>query len=752
MQPFFPRFSRALGATTLAHIAAMALLTSGVFAQQPKPIRPGEYPNGLYLLPNGWRLKPAGKQVELPALPLAARLSPDGKFLAVTAQGLGTPTLVILDAASHQELARTTLPAASMGIAINKAGNRIYVGGGSQPAVSEFSYQNGRLQPARRLDLSGNTQTTARDFVGDVALSPDETLLYVARLHRNGVDVLNLNSGAIASRFGTGRRPYRIVPHPMGNFVYVSSWADGSVYRHRAQDGALVDRTAVGAHTTDMIFVPGRMEQDDADQPGVTPLPYVARLFVTAANTNSAYSLGVEESGALTLHESIPLGLSPNHPIGITPSALAYHAETHRLYVVCSDLNAVAVADVRGTRARGLGFIPMGWYPVSTAILPGGSLFTINQRGNRSYPSAGAASEKGRIAGTATILPAPSDEDLVAHTNTTRSLIRFREEQLIDAGVPNGNPIPSAPGLPSPIKHVIYVVKSGLSYGAVFGASAAAQRRPNQKKLAQEFGSFDNFYSPGDGVTDGLQWVTASMASDYVQRLWPGGEPIASAVGPEVGEVAGLPAGGYLWNGASFAGVTLRNYGFWVENQPRALADGSQVAKVHDPILEKNTNLRYPGLSGTSSDLDRAKAFIAELREFGQKGALPQLLLVRLGAAQPNGEGATDASDQALGMLVEAVSHSPFWKDTAIFVVETNAAPATDAVDSHRSPVLVISPYAKRNAVDSNFYTTNSVLRTIELILGIRPMTQFDAGSSPMWTAFQAQPDTRPYKAANTAD
>lgn len=723
-----------------AGFSVLALCAAAMLGQLPPRLTPGEIAEGLYQLPSGWRTRPAGRQITLLPAPMAMALSPDGRFLAVLSEGGGSPSLLLLDSGSLQQIAQSPVPGAWQGLAINQAGNRIYVGGAAQPAVFEFAFENNQLRLARRIDLAGGAAPGPRDFVGDVALSPDEKLLYAARLHRNGIDVVNLASGAVTARFGTGRRPYRILPHPQGNFVYVSSWADGSIYRHRAETGAMLDRTSVAAHTTDMLFVPGRVEPEEEDT-AATPLPFVARIFVTAGNTNSAYVMGVEESGALTVHEPINLSLSLNHPVGITPSALAYHAGSQRLFVVCSDLNAVAVADIRTSRSHVLGYIPVGWYPVAAALPGGNTLLTLNLHGNRSYPSI----TEQRTEGTASAVPLPADDDLAAHTRTVLSTMRYRDDLLLNAGVPEGNPIPNTPGQPSPIKHVVYMVKGGHTFDEVLGERVQPGAFPNHRKLAREFGLFDNFYTLGGGMT-GIHWATAAMAPDYVQRLWPKGRSIGSFSGAEGGEPAALPPGGYLWNNASFAGVSLRNYGFWAENHPKALADGTRIARVHDPVLEKVTNLRFPAPDTSSSDLDRVKVFVDELREFERTGALPQLLLVRLNGATAGNAEAVALGDQALGMLVEAVSKSRFWPETAIFVVEASTGGA-DHVDSHRSPVFLISPYAKRNTVDSNFYNTTSVLRTIELILGLRPMTQFDAGSSPMWTAFQAEPDLRPYTA-----
>jgi DNA-binding beta-propeller fold protein YncE len=771
---------------TLKILAAIALMavTFTLISQNPPRLQPGELPGGAYQLVNGWKVKPAGTQITLDTMPMASVVTPDGKYLIVLCGGYNPPSLIVLEEATLKEVSRTQVPDGWLGLAMNKAGDRIYVGGGAEAAVFEFSFVDGVLAQTRRMNLVEPAQRTHEDFTGDVALSADGKRLYVARLHRNGIDVLNLATGAVEDRFGTGRRPYRIVVHSNGEYLYVSSWADGTIYRHRSGKGELVDKLAVAPHTTDMVLVEGAVERDESEEEEEAegPLPYVARLFVTAGNTNNAYVLGVEANGALAMHETINLSLTPRQPVGMTPSALAYDAQKKWLYVVCSDANAVGAVDVKTARSHVLGFVPVGWYPVAARVLSGGRLMAMNARGNRSFANPNGPNPLKRPAplhlggaqvqyvgrlqiGTASVVGGLDEEKLVAYAREVMQNSPYRDERLINAGVPAGNPIPNVPGQVSPIKHVIYVLKENRTYDQVLGDMRQGNGdpslvlfgedvTPNHHKLAREFVLFDNFYVNADVSADGHNWSSAAIAPDYVQRMWPN-----SYAGRrkhydyEGGEAAAIPPGGYLWTNASLAGVTMRNYGWWCVNFPQPQPDGTHVQRVKDPVLEKVTNRKYRAYDLLYTDVDRVKSFVEELQEFEKTGSMPQLLLMRLGNDHTYGLAAGRKSpiamvadnDVALGMLVEAVSKSRFWKETAIFVIEDDAQNGQDHVDSHRSPVFVISPYVRRGTVDSNFYNTTSVLRTMELILGIRPMTQFDAGSFPMWTAFQAQPDLRGY-------
>jgi hypothetical protein len=248
----------------------------------------------------------------------------------------------------------------------------------------------------------------------------------------------------------------------------------------------------------------------------------------------------------------------------------------------------------------------------------------------------------------------------------------------------------------------------------------------------------DNFYSAGETEIDGMHWATASVASDFVEKLAPA---VAAGrlrgVALDGGEPAAYPPTGYLWTNLRAAGVPFRNYGFWVENAPGL----SGVARVREASLEAETDKSYLGPAAGYPDSKRADAFLRDFGERAQKGTLPRVLLVRLPGAD------LADHDAALGRIVEAISHSPVWNRTAIFVTESSGG-AADHVDRHRTAAWVVSPYAKRGAVDHTPYTTNSMLRTIELILGLRPLTQFDAAATPMFECFGATPDPRPYTAA----
>jgi YVTN family beta-propeller protein len=697
----------------LAAILFAALLSP----QPPARLQVGPLSDGGTLLDTAWIVRPAGRQVPLGAFPMATALSPDGQYLLVLNGGYAPPSISVLDVAQAREIERTPVPDAWLGLAFSSKGDRVYAGGGAQAAVMEFSFSKGRLQPARTFPVVDAAQRTSRDFIGDVALSPDGRLIYAADLYRDSIVVINPQSGRVIERFKTGRRPYRILFHPDGKSFFVSSWADGSVLRHGTENGEVMTRLRLAPHPTDMVWLAGRPKTDAEEEPS----SYVARIFVATANTNSVHTLGVTEANDVRPIEAISLAMTQRQPLGMTPSALG--VDGARLYVACSDANAVAVADVSGSQARVLGLLPVGAYPTAVRPLAGGRLAVVNGKG------AGSP-----MAGTASFIDPFTPPELESYTRTVFENSPYRDSIVDDVATGDGNPIPERPGDSSPIENLVYIIKGGLAYDEVLGDLKLGNGdpslvrfgeavTPNHHKLAREFVLFDNFYRNGDSFEEGIYWATAAIAPDYVQKLW--GEIAARRrdyTGFDGSEPAAVPPAGYLWTNAIQAGISLRNYGCFPK----------------EASLTRNT-----AAGSSSGPVALAQLFLRDLAGYQAPGQrLPRLLTACL-----SGDSVGDV-DRALGMIVEGVSRSRFWPKTAIFVVEAGGLAGKDHVDGRRSPAFVISPYARRRGVDSTLYNTLSVLRTIELILGLHPMTHFDAAALPLSVSFQTTPDVTPYQSA----
>jgi DNA-binding beta-propeller fold protein YncE len=745
--------------------------------KQPPSLRTdtkvGPVEDGGFLLPSAWTLRPAGLQVPLQTLPLAAVLTEDKKSVLILQSGYNTPVLSLHALPSGAKLSSVELKDSFHGLLLYKS--NVYVGGGSTGAVHQIRLQGTNLQFVRSHVVEPNPPAKEGSFIGDVVLARDGEHLYAADITQNVIFTLHLESGKVVARTPTARMPSRLLLHPSRDELLVSSWIDAEVVRQSTATGNVIQRVAVGTHPTDMLWE-----------------PKTSRLFVAAAHTNDVYVLNGGESGELTVKERLHVALTPRQPVGMTPSGLAYDNAQKRLYIACSDANTVAVADVSGKLSMIDGFVPVGWYPTAVMVLPDQSLLVLNGKGVQSLPNPrGPTNSMDRrtltpqqrrevqdisriLVGGMSLIPAPNQQNLEEYTRTVYRNSPYRDQLLDNAAIPPGGPIPSKIGQSSPIKHVIYIVKENRTYDQVFGdmergngdASLVLfdeKSSINHRRLAREYGLLDNFYVNGDVSADGHNWSAGAISPDVTNKIHPNmyaGRGVRMSLywgrpPQNFTEEAARPHGGYLWTRAFEAGISVRNYGWMTKHAAEAKTGERQIVDAESKQLMNATSPFFRGFDVTYPDTDRLQFFLQDLAAFEQKGEMPRLTVMRLGNDHTAGMRAGAFSpramfadnDIALGKLVEAVSKSRFWKDTAIFVVEDDAQAGPDHIDAHRSIALVISPYAKRHYLDSNMYNTVSVLRTIELILGLKPMTQFDAAARPMHTVFTSTPDFTPYAA-----
>jgi DNA-binding beta-propeller fold protein YncE len=767
--------------TVLAAVTAVSGL--GIFAQDGTT-HVGPLPDGRFLLNSGWVLQPTGDEVPVDTFPMSTAVSPSGRYLLVLNGGYNPPTISVIDIAGKRETARVSIPDGWLGLRVAPTGSLVYVGGGSSGQVFELALNEatGTLMRTRAFAAVKDLGNKGNALIGDVELSPDGGVLYAADLYGDAISVISVKDGKMIDRWKTGRRPYRLLLTPSGRQLWITSWADGAIYEHNAANGTEIAKTRVGPHPTDMLWL-------NKPAPGSTgESNYRARLFVAAANTNNVYAFGVTPDDQLTPLETLNVSMTPMHPLGMTPSAVATDQKGARLYVVCSDANAVAVVDIASSPSHVLGFVPTGWYPTAVRVLPNGNLVVLNGKGLGSKPNPhgpnpakrAAPYEKGSEApptvqyvahiqtGTVQLLPAPTQEEIASYTQTVLRGSPYRDE-ILYGPITDGQQafFSHSQEHQSPIKHVIYVIKENRTYDQVLGDLGKGNGdssltlfgekiTPNLHQLAREFILYDNFYENSDVSADGHNWASAAIAPDYTMKLWPNEYGHRSKVYDFEGtDPANTPPAGYLWDNALQAGLTVRDYGEWVTNLPldKAASGGRQIKSVNDPALEGHTDMNFRSFDLSYPDVDRAKEFIREWKAFDSAGDAPQLIILRLGNDHTQGTrvGALTPfayaadNDYAVGMVAEAISQSKLWPSTAMFVIEDDAQNGPDHVDCHRAPVWVVSPYTRRGIVDSRMYNQASVLRTIEMILGLRPMTHFDGGATPMFAAFSRQPNTTAY-------
>ncbi len=717
----------------------------------------GRRPDGAAILPNGWPITPAGKQVELSTLPLALALHPDGKHAFVLNSGFLPPSVSVVDLDVGAVVSETPAPGAWLGLTLDAKGERLFVSGGARGSVLAFKFAGGHLERSGEYAAVEGALSDS-DFIGDILLSPDERFLYAANLFDDTVSIINLSSGQRVSTFSVGPRPYRLRLGQRGQSLWISHWGEASVGLYSLPDGRLLEKVPSGSLPTDMVLLEGAVETHEDEG-----LPITARLYVACANTNDVWVYGLTASDRVRLLERIPLGPGARAPAGTAPTALSLSPDGKRLYIAASGNNAIILADVSAARTELIGAVPAGWYPIAVAERQNGAIVYLSGKGSGSVPAprgpnpTDRGSEQQYVAslqkGSLGLLPPLDPGMLRALTERASENILYDDTLLEDAGVPAGNPIPNRPGDASPIKHIVLVLKENRTFDQVLGDLDHAEGdtdlvvfgpdvAPNHRRLAEQFVLLDNFYAVGDVSADGQNWSTAAMANDFVEKLWP------SALGRrlnrnvfEGGDTASFPPAGYLWSNALSAGLTVRNYGLF--------------ANTIDTGLKPLSALDYPAFDLSVPDGKRVDLFLADWKRLEAAGQLPALALVYLpndhtagrSPGYPTAKAMMAEHDYALGRLIEGVSQSASWPQTAVFVMEDDAQDGADHVDSHRSLGFIASPYAKRAVKDSTFYSTPSVLRTIELILGLNPMTQFDAAALPMWRSFTAEPNAAPYEA-----
>ena len=508
-------------------------------------------------------------------------------------------------------------------------------------------------------------------------------------------------------------------------------------------------------------------------------------LWVAQANRNLVAAVDV---AARAVVRQISIAMGPEGPgtpsadalpDGSTPNALAVAPDGGTLFVANADDDAVAVVDTSGgpRAARAKGFVPSGWYPQALALSPDGkTLWVANAKGGGSWANVVGGpdpTKKGgpkptrltrTIPGSVSRIDVPQGAALEAHTARAYA---NRRPVARGALVPSvAAVVPAAPGAVSPIKYVVYVIRENRTYDQVLGDLPRGNGdpaltlfgrdvTPNAHAFADEFVLLDNLYCDAEVSADGHNWSMGAYATDFVEKVWPPvyGEKAFTYVF-EGNDATAFPSNGYLWDAAAKAGLSLRNYGEFIgvaaEMEPNELA----LSTGMEGALKDNTCPFYPGFDLGLLDNARVDIWLKEFHGFVKKKEMPRFQIVKLGNDHTAGtkKGARTPramvaeNDVALGRLVEALSRSPFWKETAVFVIEDDAQNGPDHVDAHRTVGFVISPYTRRKGfVDSTLYTTVSMLRTMELILGLPPMSQHDAAATPMTNAFADIPDATPF-------
>ena len=636
-------------------------------------------------------------------------------------------------------------------------------------------------------------------------VSADGRRLYVCGNLSNKLLELDAASGRLLRSWETGVAPYDVVI--TGGKAYVSNWggrrpaadsltgpagqgtlvrvdarlhvaSEGSVSVIGLEPGAVAREVIVGLHASALAVSPdGR--------------------WVVVANAASD-TLSVLDTRTDQVTETIWARQQPSDLFGASPNALAFDKSGRQLFVCNGTQNAIAVFDFQPGASELKGLIPVGWFPA--AIVSDAQRKAIYVANLKVISDGRPRKSDGRIefnthqyGGSLSLVPVPSAKELAAHTG--RALANLREPRMRAAMLPPRpgqppRPVPERTGEPSVFKHVIYIIKENRTYDQVLGDVPQGNGdadlciygelvTPNQHKLVREFALLDNTYCSGILSADGHQWANSAFVTDYLEKSFAG-FPRSYPDGQGTNEVDALSYAptGFIWDHALAHGRTVRDYGefsiakaVWKDPKKKKspgfldfyrdfITGANAISYSSEPSIESLRSCLVTNTIGwhmNVPDVIRAANFIRDLRQFEQTGNLPDFILLYLpndhtsgtkaGAPTPAAQVADN--DLAMGQVIEALSRSRFWKDTCLFAIEDDPQNGWDHVSGYRTTAYVVSPYTKRYQTVSAHYNQTSLLRTIELMLGLPPMNQMDATATAMTEVFTDTPDFTPFTAVS---
>ncbi len=727
--------------------------------ETPRPPRPewmADHPDledaaaGIRL-PNGWRVTPVGRSVALPGdMPMRAVWSPDGRYLFVNQGGYHDHGVSVLDTRANRVVQTVKLDRTWDGMCLDPQSGVLYVSGGGvaakaplesktagaavfPAAIRRFAWNGSRLSALPDLALPAGKDKQA--WIGGLA-SGRGGALYVVNVQTDAVYRLGGSPLKVRNSVKVGYRPLAIALSPDGKQVAVTNWGGRSVSLLDAVTLRERTRIPVGAHPDDLAY-------------GTD-----GRIFVANAGANT---VSVISGGQVA--ETITTSLQSHAPVGSTPDALALSPDGQRLYVANAGNNDVAVVDVSSpTESRVRGFIPTGWYPSVVAVSPDSRrLYTGTGKG-LAFRNSGQGQYIGTLlSGHINVLPAPDLPQLDTYTHQVIANAPGGQSSVVSR---QSSALPTHDSrLTTPIRHVLYIIRENRTYDQVFGDVSegngdpsltmfGADVTPNAHRLAHDYVLLDNLYCNGEVSEDGHEWCDAAYATDFTEKAWV--NSYSDRGEPDADERLTASPGGYLWDNCRTHGLSYYSYGEFssFKSSPKSppVFTGLSGLKGH-------ASLAWSQSSFDRHDTERVSIFLKDLHAAEESGNWPSFIVMSLGEDHTQGTSPgkytpiahVAANDQALGQIVEAVSHSRFWKDTAIFVIEDDAQDGPDHVDAHRTVGLVISPYIKRSSVDHTLYTTSSMVRTMEMLLGMPPMSQYDAAATPMTKLFAPEPDMTAY-------
>lgn len=729
------------GVLSIALLVLLCLETKG-------QVVPGKMKStGQVLLPNGWKLSPAGHSLPTGDLPLNIKLSSNGKLLAVTNNGQSTQSVQLFDPVNERLLDEKVLTKSWYGLAFSQNSQHLYVSGGYDNWILDFTIRDKKLGTADTIKL-GQPFPKGKICPTGMVTTRSNSRLYTVTKEDSSLYVIDPVAHNVLSKLQLPGMAYSCILSPDEKQLYISLWGLAKVAVYNTTTGKVDKTIATGDHPNELLL----------NKKGT-------QLFVANANENS---VSVIDTRIDKVMETISTVLYPTKLVGSTTNGLALSSDEKTLYVANADNNCLAVFDVsKPGSSQSRGFIPVGWYPTNVKTL-GSKIIVANGKGLTSMANprgpqpfsknnnigehVGQTAESeiqyigGLFKGSLSFIQTPTPIQQKAYTKQVYANTPFSTKKTLTADGEAGNPIPRKIGEKSPIKYVFYIIKENRTYDQVLGDMPNGNGdtslcifgdriTPNQHALARQYVLLDNFYVDAEVSADGHNWSMAAYATDVIEKTWPTNY---GNRGPAYNGAAAGPKDGYIWDYCQRAGVTYRSYG-----------EFGSYGKAQLKSLQGHMAPHSPGFDMKIQDQVRADAWQADFDSLLAVKALPQFSTLRISDDHTSGQkkgayspiAAVADNDLAVGRIIAHIAQSPVWKESVIFILEDDAQAGPDHVDAHRSTAYVVGPYVKRNAVVHGMYSTSGMLRTIELILGLPPMSQYDAAAMPMYDCFTSKPD-----------
>ena len=746
----------------------------------------GPQADGSILVPTNQLLRPEGFQILFPGRPVDLALSPDGNWLAV----LNKNSLDLIRVSDRTIMQTLALNGGGSfnGLSFSADGDQIYVSQSRDKIYMAQKDQNNILNWAEPIQFP-EAGIGGHPVPGGFSINAGGDRMYVPLSRSNTLAVVELADVSI-TEIPVGVSPYEVLLFSPKK-AYVSNWGgrqpeEGDPSYTTSGSEIVIDpRTGIASSGTVSVIDLEAQKQIKSIEVGLHPgamvlSPDRARLYVACANSDIISVIDTEND---VLLDSISVRLAKDLPFGSAPNALAISPDGTQLYVANGTDNALCVIQL-DKKNELAGFIPTGWYPGAVILDKDATfLFVANTKGigSRNMRTDRPGYNTHDHLGSISIIALPDKARLQTMTQVVKennSFEKMKKQLGLENKASRRVAVPQFPGQESHFKHVVYIIKENRTYDQVFGDMKQGngdssllhfgwEVTPNHHALAEEFVLMDNYYCSGVLSADGHQWTDEAYVTDYIEKFfggfprsypYDGGDPLAYA------------ASGFIWDNVLNNGLSYRNYGEFVDAviEPQNatftdiyqdfLAGTNRIsirAKSNLPQMEPFTCPTFIGFPEKVPDVYRAAEFIKELKGFEKKDNFPNFIIMLLPNDHTSGtrpglptpRAAVADNDLALGRVVEALSHSKFWKETCIFVTEDDPQAGLDHVDGHRTVGLVISPYTKRGEVISTNYSQINMFRTIENILGLPPLNQFDLAAEPMVDCFTSRADFTPYVA-----